>query len=83
MNQSTGLPRADALGKLTRGSQPSGGYAGGGFVQGGGLSGPVDLSAQSIQQLARVLQTQISVDGKIIGEAASRSYAADNRVGAN
>ena len=83
VNQSTGLPRADALGKLTRGSQPSGGYAGGGFVQGGGLSGPVDLSAGSIQQLARVLQTQISVDGKIIGEAASRSYAADNRVGAN
>ena len=83
VNQSTGLPRADALGKLTRGSQASGGYANGGFVQGSGITGPVDLSAGSIQQLARVLQTQISVDGKIIGEAASRSYAADNRVGAN
>lgn len=83
VNQSTGRPRADALGKLTRGSQASGGYANGGFVQSSGLGGVVSLDAQSIQQIARAMQTQVYIGDKIVGEAASKSYVADNRVGAN
>src|SRR5690606_25102529 len=33
VNQSTGLPYADALGKLVKGANPTGNYARGGFVQ--------------------------------------------------
>ena len=83
MNQRTGLPYADALGKLSRGSQaPNRGYANGGFVGGGGV-GLIDLSAQSINQLARAISTQVIIGDKLVGEAASRSYATGNRVGAN
>lgn len=81
VNQRTGLPYADALGNLTKGSPARSSYAGGGYV-GGGISGPVDLSAHTIQQLARVVQTNIMLDGRIVGEAASNSYAANTRVGA-
>lgn len=81
VNQRTGLPYADAMGNLTRGSQARSSYAGGGFV-GGGISGPVDLSAHTIQQLARVLKTDLIVDGNMIGAVASNSYATNTRVGA-
>lgn len=81
VNQRTGLPYADAMGNLTRGSQARSSYAGGGFV-GGGINGPVDLSAHTIQQLARVLKTDLIVDGNMIGAVASNSYATNTRVGA-
>lgn len=82
VNQRTGLPYADAMGKLTKGSQARTSYAGGGFVGGSGLSGPMDLSAHTIQQLARVVKSTIILDGSIVGTAASNSYAANTRVGA-
>lgn len=81
VNQRTGLPYTDALGKLTRGSQGSS-YASGGFV-GGGFGGVVDLSAASIQHLAKAVQPYLVLDGRIVGEVASDSFAARNRVGAN
>lgn len=83
VNQRTGLPYADALGKLVKGSPSNGGYANGGYVRAAASPNSVDLSAQSIQMLARAVQTQLVLDGKIVGEAASRSYVANNRVGAN
>ena len=81
VNQSTGLPYASALGQLMGGIQPTARPAREGS-SGGGISGPVDLSAHTIQQLARVVQTNIMLDGRIVGEAASNSYAANTRVGA-
>lgn len=82
VNQRTGLPNMDALGKLTRGSSGSS-YASGGYVGGSGFSGSVDLSAASIQHIARAVQPFLVIDGKLVGEVAGNSYAANNRVGAN
>lgn len=82
VNQSTGLPNADVLGKLIKGS-PSPSYAQGGYVAPNPGFGVVDLSAQSIKMLARELQPHITIGDKMVGNAASRSYARDNRVGAN
>jgi TP901 family phage tail tape measure protein len=50
VNQSTGLPNADAFGKLIRGSMPSSGYASGGYVGGG--SGVMELGPKSLQRLS-------------------------------
>lgn len=82
VNQSTGLPYADALGRLQRGAPGRAGYAGGGFVSsGGGFSGPVSLSAGTIQQLAMVMDKVLSVDGRVVGDTASRSYARGTALG--
>lgn len=81
VNQRTGLPYASALGQLMGGVQPTAKSAAGGRSTGGAV-GTVDLSAHTIQQLARVVQTNIMLDGRIVGEAASNSYAANTRVGA-
>lgn len=81
VNQRTGLPYASALGQLMGGVQPTAKSASGGGSTGGAV-GTVDLSAHTIQQLARVVQTNIMLDGRIVGEAASNSYAANTRVGA-
>ena len=82
VNQSTGLPYADALGRLQRGAPGRSGYAGGGFVtSGGGFSGPVSLSAGTIQQLAMVMDKVLSVDGRVVGDTASRSYARGTALG--
>lgn len=75
VNQSTGLPYADAMGRLPRGSQASGSYAGGGFVGGGGANQPVNLAAGTIHALARVMKTQILLDGKDIARASNRHNA--------
>ncbi len=65
VNQSTGMPYADAMNRLSRGTPGRTGYAGGGFVS-GGFDGRVSLSASSIQQLAHVLQTQVVIGGKVL-----------------
>lgn len=51
VNQSTGLPNADAFGRLIRGASPSRGYAAGGFV-GGGNGGIMELGPKSLQRLS-------------------------------
>ena len=82
VNQSTGLPYADALGRLQRGAPGRSGYSGGGLVSsGGGFNGPVTLSAGTIQQLAMVMDKVLSVDGRVVGDTASRSYARGTALG--
>lgn len=82
VNQSTGLPYADALGRLQRGAPGRSGYSGGGLVtSGGGFNGPVALSAGTIQQLAMVMDKVLSVDGRVVGDTASRSYARGTALG--
>lgn len=81
VNQATGLPNADAMGRLQRGAPTRQGYANGGFVRGGGFGGPMDLSASTIQQLAMVMDKLIVADGRVLGETASRSYQTGTTVG--
>lgn len=81
VNQRTGMPYASALGQLM-GGIPSTARPARGTTSSSGTSGTVDLSAHTIQQLARVVQTNIMLDGRIVGEAASNSYVANTRVGA-
>lgn len=83
VNQNTGLPYADALGRLQRGSQPSGGYARGGYVDRGGAGGVVDLSAGSIHAIARAVEPYIFLDGKVVAESSSRQYANSTKKGAS
>lgn len=82
VNQATGLPYADALGRLTRGQPGRSGYSGGGFVQPSGRREAVDLSAMSIQQLAQVMNKFLVVDGKIVAETATNANEFENAGGA-
>ena len=74
VNQATGLPFADALGKLTRGHNSGAGYANGGYVRGHSVTteqGPVDLSAASLQALARLIPTQLVANGRVLASVNS------------
>src|SRR5690606_6028281 len=82
VNQATGLPYADAFARLSRG-QAAPSYANGGHVSRVVAPGTIDLSAMSIQQLARAVKTELYVDGQRLGEVSSQAYARSTRVGAN
>src|SRR5690606_33883393 len=74
VNQSTGLPYADALGKLVKGANPTGNYARGGFVQPMTQNGPIDLSASTIQKVAQAIRSDVYIDSERI----TRSVNAQN-----
>ena len=74
VNQSTGLPHADALGRLTRGSTSPRGYANGGTVR-SGMGAEVALTAGTIQAIAHAVQPYLVLDGKLVGQSASNQYA--------
>lgn len=83
VNQNTGLPYADALGRHTNGVR---GYATGGYVRPSSSSsqlGAVALTAGTIQALAQAVQQYIVVDGRVLGETTSNAYAQSTAVGAN
>lgn len=83
VNQSTGLPYADALARLTRGLPGRSSYAGGGFVQPKyPTTMMVELSPLDRQLLAAAGNTQVSIDGQVIASATNRSNARTNRIGA-
>ena len=81
VNQSTGLPYVDALGRLMAGiaGGPSRSAA---SVSGIGGSTTVSLSPGTIQALAQAVQPYLVVDGQQIGEVTSRAYSNANNVGA-
>lgn len=84
VNQSTGLPYADAFDRISRGtrvSQPS--YANGGFASGNGLSGAVSLTPGTIQQLAMAVQPYLVINNRVLEDATSSAYAGSTRIGAN
>lgn len=83
VNQHTGLPYADVMGKLTQGSPSSPRYANGGFVSGGGGSGVVELGAGTIHALARAVAPILELDGKIVAEDSSSQYRKATRSGAS
>lgn len=75
VNQSTGLPYADALGRLVAGSAPAApSYAAGGFVGGGMM---VSLSPED-----RALMRSIGASGDIVVAVDSREIARANARGA-
>jgi len=76
VNQSTGLPYADALGRLVAGSAPSApSYAAGGFVGAGGMM--VSLSPDD-----RALLRGVGASGDIVVAVDSREIARANARGA-
>lgn len=82
VNQSTGLPYADALGRLMAGiSSPASARS---ASSPGASSGTpqVALTAGTIQAIAHAVQPYLVLDGRLVGESASRAYSNDNTVGA-
>lgn len=80
VNQSTGLPYADALGRLMSGA-PSRSVA---PASSAGTSGTqvVSLSAGTIQAIAQATGKAIYLDGRMIADASANVYAQQNTVGA-
>lgn len=82
VNQATGLPNSDALGRLMQGQR---GYATGGYVRGGATSTgitTVRLSAMDHQMIANALHQNIVVNGQVLGRTTSEEYAHSTAVGA-
>lgn len=74
VNQRTGLPFADAMGKLQRGISGRSGYAGGGYVTGGGngFNGIIQgLSPLAMQQFMSALQTNVMIGNESVASAAN------------
>ena len=75
VNQSTGLPNSDALGRMVSGSAPAApSYAGGGFVGGGMM---VSLSPDD-----RALLRAVGASGDVVVQVDSREIARANAKGA-
>lgn len=83
VNQTTGLPYADALGKLSKGMQGSTSYAGGGYVAPPANTGVVSLSAGSIQAIARAVQPHLILDGREIAQSTSNQFQRSTSIGAS
>lgn len=82
VNQATGLPKTDALGRLQRGSQGRTGYAGGGFVSGGGFDGRIaSFGPMAVQQLTQALYQKIVLDSGAIAGSVDRSNAVGTNIG--
>lgn len=83
VNQRTGLPYADALGRLQRGTPGRSGYAGGGFVvprdSAGGHIASFGPMAQ--QQLMTALRQIVTLDGKVVSDSSSHQYQASTARG--
>jgi TP901 family phage tail tape measure protein len=83
VNQRTGLPYADALGRLQKGSPGRSGYAGGGYVSGGGWDGRIaSFGSMAQQQLQMALQQTLAMDSKTIANGVNNQNAHATQVGA-
>lgn len=85
VNQSTGLPYADAYSRLAGATQAPTprGYVSGGFVQSRPSYGEVvNLSAKTIQALAHAVKPYVQIGDRMVGESAARSNARESYSGA-
>lgn len=87
VNQRTGLPHADAMGRLQRGASGPG-YAGGGFVRqatnaGMGTGQIASFGPMAYQQLQQALQQIVLLDGQRIATSNAKEYAHSTSTGAN
>lgn len=81
VNQSTGLPYADALSRLARGTPaPSNGYANGGHVSMPSVL-MVELGPTSLQAVKRGGNVTIQVDGKVLADTVNRENTRTSRRG--
>ena len=86
-NQRTGLPYADALGRLQRGAAGPG-YARGGYVRGGSSAmGAMQIGGfgpMAMQQQAQLFAEYMRVylDSRPLSDATSKQYAHQTSVGA-
>jgi len=71
VNQSTGLPNADAFGKLIRGAAPSSGYAAGGYVGGSGI---MELGPKSLRQLSGSV-VNVLLDSGVLTQSVNNNNA--------
>ena len=87
VNQRTGLPYADAMGRLQRGASGPG-YAAGGFVRGGSSTmGPMQIGGfgpMAMQQQAQLFAQafRVYLDGQVISQTTSRQFAESTAQGA-
>ena len=86
VNQRTGLPYADAMGRLQRGASGPG-YAGGGFVRNspsaGMSSGQIaSFGPLAYQQLQQALQQIVLLDGQRVATSSAKEYAHSTSTGA-
>jgi phage host-nuclease inhibitor protein Gam len=87
VNQRTGLPYADAMGRLQRGASGPG-YANGGFVRGGagnpGIAQIGSLGPMAQQQFAQLFEQYMRVylDGQVIARSSANQYSDQTKVGA-
>jgi len=87
VNQRTGLPYADAMGRLQRGASGPG-YAGGGFVRGGSAASGImqmgSLGPMAQQQFAQLFAQYMRVylDGNVIARSSADQYSDQTAVGA-
>ena len=83
VNQRTGLPYADAMGRLQKGTPGRPGYSGGGYVSGGGIGTGVITSFGPLahQQLMAALQQVVMLDSRPIARGVSNQNAQDTRDG--
>lgn len=82
VNQSTGLPKADALGRLIQGAPGGPSFAMGGYVPGRTGRDVVRLDGISIQQIAQAVRPMLMIDNQLISGTAARGNANAMRVGA-
>jgi TP901 family phage tail tape measure protein len=81
VNQRTGLPYADALGKAQRGSRGQSSFAGGGYADGSAVQ-RVRLDDYSVKAVAARLSSQIYLDGKVITSTVNSNNALQSVRGA-
>lgn len=84
VNQSTGLPYSDALGRLSRGVEGRTGYASGGYVSGVGVNGAVvvtQFGPMAQQQLMTSQQTFVSLSSRMVADSTSREYSNSSAIG--
>lgn len=83
VNQRTGLPYADAMGRLQKGSPGRSGYSGGGYVTGGGFNGIIQgLSPMAQQQFMAAMQQYINLDGRPLTQSVNRQNSIATDTGA-
>lgn len=88
VNQRTGLPNADALGRLQKGAPGRSGYAGGGYVAPSNALGAgqiASLGPMAMQQFGQLFDAHMRVylDSRVLSNATSQQYAQSTAQGAN
>lgn len=81
VNQSTGLPKADALARLGRGATASPGFSSGGFA-GSSATPFMSLTAGTIQALAQAVQPYLFLDGQLVSQSTNVQNAKSTSLGA-